>query len=333
MFRSHSTNFKAQSNQLKNDSVFKSLDLSRKNITEFPDQNLLIKSLNASSNFLTTLTPQMINALLSYRKLTSLDLSDNLLTEFPEELNQLKHLEKLNLFYNRFQNIDIKIASLKNLNLSQNRLTALPPNLPPNLQTLSFDFNLLHGLAFSHATLTKLTLVLTELEWISPDISFPSLLHLDLSKNNLAMMPNLTKLAPKLEFLDLSDNFLPEMPIPPLSIKEYIIKQNLILELPSNLCKFKNLINLNVSNNHIEFIPALPPSIEALVFAQNEVSQIEPCCTPKLKKLYIRNNKLTTYPQYDKLKIREYSAGFNNISILRPLPCIDFIQHIHNMTS
>ena len=45
---------------------------------------------------------------------------------------------------------------------------------------------------------------------------------------------------------------------------------------------------------------------------------------------------VTTYPQYDKLKIREYSAGFNNISILRPLPCIDFITRIdfsHNNLS
>lgn len=310
------------------------LDLSKKNIKEFPMNNQLVKSLNASSNKLSKLSEQMITALLSYQRLKSLDLSNNFLTSFPEELRKLRQLEDLKLFYNRFQNNeDIKpilsLPKLKNLDLSQNKLTSLPNKFPPKIEVLTLDFNMLKKLEkISIPTLTRLSLVLTQLEYVSPDLSFPNLTFLDLSRNSLATLPDLVKFAPRLEIINLSSNFFPELPIPPLTIREYIIKSNYLIELPENLSSFVNLRSLDVSHNFIEFIPPLPPSIISLVFSSNRVKATAPCKTPNLQRLYLRNNQLTSYPQYDKLQIKEYSAGFNQIAIIRPLFFSDIISRI-----
>ncbi|WPD22899.1 MAG: COR domain-containing protein [Candidatus Electrothrix scaldis] len=133
--------------------------------------------------------------------LTQLDLSDKNLTKLPPELFQLTKLtglEVLNLSGNQFATFPPEIFELTNLtllDLSNNQLTALPPNILQltNLEVLNLSGN-------------KLTTLPPEL------FELTSLILLNLSGNQLTSLPPEILGLTNLTLLDLSNNLLKTLP-------------------------------------------------------------------------------------------------------------------------
>ncbi|OHS94994.1 protein phosphatase 2C [Tritrichomonas foetus] len=298
------------------DNKLRSLNLTRNQIKELPTPLPKLRTLNVSYNYIGYLSQEFIAALLSYKKLEILDLSGNNLNEFPGFISHLKDLRRLNLFYNRIKKAKfecINTSQLEYLNLGHNSLVEIP-ELPKTVTTLIYDFNMLSHLNLIHPKLTYLSLTLVGLSSIDGSLQFPKLETLILSKNKLTSLPELSTFSPILEKLDISDNFFSYFPEPPKTIEEYNIKSNLLTEIPDILADFHSLYVLDVGDNKIRYIPQLPDTIEEFVFSQNQVVKAKESYTPNLKRLWLRENQLSEYPDYESMQLRDVTAGSNKFT-------------------
>lgn len=121
------------------------LDLSNRNLSEFPLEILDLKNLrklNLSNNKLTTI-PREIEKL---KNLELLDLSNNNINNFYSKICSLKKLKTLNVNNNRIKTIPKQIEKLENLKILQianNNLYSLPQSFEKlvNLQKLNISNN------------------------------------------------------------------------------------------------------------------------------------------------------------------------------------------------
>jgi adenylate cyclase len=319
---------------LKNLSI---LTLSCNKLTSLPPLPTCLKILDLSSNEFVEY-PETVNDLTN---LLQLDLSYNELRTLPPSINKLKSAKKINISSNYLATVDINMPNLRTLNLRHNDITKIclnESNLEnlyltnnhisnisdalPSLKTLDLQRNpitqlntLSHNLAslnLSKAKLTALPTVIlsfTKLEKLElsknalrelPDISaLQSLRELSVYSNNLESIPDLKPLT-KLKILDVHDNNLKT--IPDVSFVEILnISSNLISELPQP--KFNNLLQLRAADNQLDdnalevikhFI-----KLRVLSVAYNKIVDI-PTGTlsenVQLDQLYLAGNALTTLP-------------------------------------
>ena len=201
---------------------------------------------------------------------TKIDLSNNNLSE--KNSYDFKHIPQvkiLYLAYNKFTNIPIYIAYLKNLTLldmSNNRITFIDDNICwklANLRTLNLSCN---RIKYIPCTIRYLR----ELE------------ELNLSKNELITIPNELTYLKYLKKLDISWNKIqliePNIFNELFCLEELYCNNNLLtnIENLNNYTVFDSIINLkilDISNNLFQ---------DFIVFHQ----------IPNLERIYISNNKL-----------------------------------------
>ncbi|KAH0785426.1 protein phosphatase 2C [Histomonas meleagridis] len=307
---------------LKSHSNCQKLVLKRNKIQRLPLQLPNLRELNISMNGLNIIYPQMVKSIVSYTNLECLDISSNCLGEFPVEILQNKKLKKLNLFSNRLREIKISETNIEELDIGHNLFTNIP-ELPPTLNNLAYDFNYLHELKYGFPNLKRLSLVLTSIEIISEEISFPNLEFLNISKNRLKTLPNMSKFAPSLKVLDVSDNFLTEFPIVPLNIEDVNISSNKIKTLPENIITFVNLKVLDISHNEIEHIPKLPSSLTNFFFDFNPVESFDASPMPLLSTCFCGFCRLNSIPNLQNTSIKNYFFSYNEITEIE----VDKLNH------
>ncbi|KAG5671827.1 hypothetical protein PVAND_002002 [Polypedilum vanderplanki] len=128
-----------------------------------------------------TIFPE-INRLIN---LKNLDLSGNKITSVNADLSNLMHLSAVNISNNELSSFHIKSSSIRNLNLSRNKLEKFPENLP--------------------ISITELYVSKNEIKDIPMVMNLPNLKILDLSENKITAVPK-SLASIKFKTLNLKDN-------------------------------------------------------------------------------------------------------------------------------
>ncbi|ORX58932.1 L domain-like protein [Hesseltinella vesiculosa] len=214
-----------------------------------------------------------VNTCRRFDHLVELDISRNRLADIPLEVALLTHLRVLNASSNQITDLPSALyrhlTHLQVLNLSQNQLHTIPDELPdllPFLVTLSLAGNRIDYLTpnvshWQHLLHLQLGSVYGGncLAWI-PDtlVEMSRLQELDLSNNSITRLP--THMAmPSLLHLNVSKN---QLGVLPSSIgqchqlRTLNISKNHLTSLPVDLAQLANLELLDISENFVCIIPS-----------------------------------------------------------------------------
>lgn len=275
------------------------LDLSNNLLTQIPPLGALqnLRTISLSGNFLSVFPP-----ILKIRYLQSLDLSFNSLTEMPEEVGNLSRLVNLNISSNFLSSVPRSIVELNNLevfscahnnitsmaeiplhlfgslrrlNISHNRITALPYHdlmSSSTLQTLRFlpndfpkDIESIMRCFYEHSD--SLDLSGLSLSSLRPEITLlTDLKDLNLRSNKLAALPPEIGVLTSLTSLDLSYNTFKDLP--------------LFIRRLTNLKR----LNLDETKLHLDNPPSriVNGGLKSIMDYYNDLLSGEPCYRMKL---------------------------------------------------
>lgn len=286
------------------------LDLSENNIWDLGDKNVLcglqkVRSVNFSMNAIVEFTQLQIhgendNNLCDLTRLVLLDLSHNKIRHVMAQgfgrAQKMTHLRLDNNLIEEFHDSAFAgLGELKLVNLTANRLVALPPNL------------------FAQTTgLVELYVSENEISSLSPTVfsTLAELRMLDLSRNRLKSLDGADfSTSEKLTVLNLSHNELQKLQDPTIfasfiNLKILTLSHNQISEINGNLFSaMQNLQVLDLSWNRLVelpgtlFIPA--GNLNQLFLDHNEIISLENSIfsnSTMLKDVGIGSNKLKTIP-------------------------------------
>lgn len=267
-------------------------------------------------------------------RMQDLDASENWMPAVPDELAQCTALRHLNLSRNKIEALppDLgKCTQLQTLLLSENRLASLPKSLCllSQLTKLDVAHNCLTGLD-SPGSLVEC--VASYFGWYGPhQPTFSYLTFLDVSHNQLASLPQWLAGLHELQHLNISHNRLTAVPdvLQGLTALQHLdASANAITAVPGSAANikhsrwFNNRLSLlpqgfscvapvtedttvgsvDLSANALVNIDALGvlPNCDHLVLENNQLTHLPPDLyptrVPKLKKLSLSHNRLTTLP-------------------------------------
>ncbi|MCI0750545.1 MAG: leucine-rich repeat domain-containing protein [Flammeovirgaceae bacterium] len=217
-----------------------SLDLSRNNLTLFPD---------VSKN----------------KKLTKLVLFENSLSTFHSKGS--KYLKELNIRNNKYSAIDNSISrypELKKLTANNNAISHVDEAISQlkNLEQLSFYQNKLPSIPSALYALTNLRdidLYYNEIERIEPKISnLKNVEILYLSNNKIFSLPESIGELSNLKELYIHHNRISNLPASLsklTSLKVLRMNNNYFSTIPESILKLSNLENLDLSHNSLHHFP------------------------------------------------------------------------------
>lgn len=286
--------------------------LQNNHVKSVPKKVKSVTSINLCYNKLENIPPKMAKNISGYPKLQVIDLSFNDMKSFPKEMQGMSNLRQLGLYGNKLNYLELNFKRLEILNLGCNLFYEIP-ELPKTLTSLNIDFNRLTSFNDILPKLTKLSLNLNNIDKFGMNSSFPSLTFLDLSRNKLKSLPDLSIICPKLETICLSHNLLNEFPKLPACISEVLIDNNKIKELPQFALDLPNITFLDLSFNEVTFLSPLPLTIVTLIATNNHLKNISPSETPNLTIVNLSFNNLKIMPQFIRNKIKEIKLQYNNI--------------------
>lgn len=196
-------------------------------------------------------------------------------------------------------------TSLTFLNCTNNNLTTLPDNLPPNLTYINVNFNKItnlkkipNGVKQFNCSNNSLTVL--------PEIPI-SVLMLDCSNNKITTIPPLNNV----HTLACTDNLITVLPTLPNTMQGLFCSYNKLKTLP-NLPR--PLIRLSCQYNlDLKCLPLLPDNLVYLDISKNIV------CLPNI----VKNLAVDVY-----VGLNAQSVNLPICNNLRPLPCDTFPQTI-----
>ncbi|XP_075773271.1 podocan-like protein 1 isoform X2 [Pelodiscus sinensis] len=223
------------------------------------------------------------------------DLAANLLTAvYPLTFGQKPNLRSVYLHNNQLSNAGLPYNAfngsdaVSTMILSSNQLSYLPQNLPPALVRLHLQNNRIsripRGALSSQGKLRELYLQNNNLSNQGLDPStfskLKSLEYLDLSNNNLSEIP--ASFPPSIVILHLGKNHIGALPRDSLSRArglQYLLLQNNHLTAagvhPEAFLKLRSLHTLHLYNNRLERVPpALPRRVRSLMLLHNRIAHV-----------------------------------------------------------
>ena len=315
-----------------------SLDLSNNKITDFSNKVMdKLLFLNLGFNRIKKVDVS------SFPKIRQLILSGNDLTKFNSKNVILEDLAVLNLAYNLIKNMqgmNLWAPKLEKLNMSFNKLTTIPSDLPKTLNGADFSFNSINEVDDNIKSLRVLTLLFLNNNYIKNVPKFPqgidafrlennqiekihpissSMVHtLQINNNVLQELPDFSKST--ISILNVSKNNIGKIDVNFFSkcLVRCDLSFNSLTQLPNDLFKeIPQLKYLILVGNQIHSLPESISKSELLYLniSENPISKISPLPN-SLTHLIASNCKFSHIPKYiDKLKnMQLINFSFNSIS-------------------
>ena len=270
----------------------------------------------------------------------SLDITNTLVTTTTHTINvRAKHISNLS-------GIEY-FTSLKNLDCSQNTITALP-TLANSLIKLWCSNNALTSLPVLPASLQILFADTNQLNSISTPLP-NGLVDFEVANNNLTTLPSV--LPNTIKYLICGYNYLDSLPSAlPTSLIYLYCYHNQLTSLPTLLpnsikylyCEYNGIANLPALpsallylycyDNQIYSIPTLPSSIILLGCQYNRLTAL-PALPNSLLYLYCFDNHIASLPTLPSSLIN-LGCDYNNLTSLPPLPnTLQYLYCDHNNIS
>ena len=273
------------------------VDLSYNNIVSLPTDQPSVETLKLMWNKLSCVNDQMVHAFVTCPKLTNLDLSRNELSAVNPVVFTIPSLRWISLFQNNLSELSIEQCYIEELDLALNRMTKIP-KVGDSILKLSLDFNQISVIDQGLQCLKCLSISGNRIASISESVCFPQLEVLDISKNALTTIPDLSKITPVLTKLDCSRNVVGQIKGLPKTIHKVFAARNQISELPS--FEGMNFVTvLDFSHNLLTELRGLPLTLHSLHLSNNLITFIEDCDLPELVSLSLERNKLKAMPVFN----------------------------------
>nr|XP_020475336.1 extracellular matrix protein 2-like [Monopterus albus] len=317
-------------NPLSNLTFLKKLNLDGNQLTRIPMLPPSLEELKINRNKLSTISPHSFKGL---SNLLNLELEENTLHEgsvSPLAFRPLQKLTGLQLDKNHFRSLPLGLPpSLQKLEMNENLVGEVHEETLRgcvHLRVLNLSHNLLHEQVMAGHTWTPLKsleiLDLSYNQFTSVPMYLPrSLRNLTLQHNDISDIPAFTfrHLRPGLQSLRLSYNALSNKGIERVSLvgmyrslRELLLDNNHLGEVPHCVRQFKNLQVLRLDNNQIRLVrqwavchPHNSGSTLASVHLENnqlEIEKIPPnafSCVTDARGPVLYPQQVNTYDQQD----------------------------------
>ena len=266
-----------------------------------------IMKLDIRMGALTTL-PSDIGTVQS--KMIAFIVAGNLLDTLPPSIGSMKNLLLLHVFNNRLKSIPGAVGDLVALQsffVFNNRLKLLPEELGQLANLASFQAfnNSIENVPKAIGNLKSLTSLslannqIKKIDWVG---GLWSLQYLDVSKNEITVLPRNIANAKRIQHLDISHNYVLALPIAIAELQELFhlgIQHNRIKDLPESIGNLRRLHTFLAWKNAISTLPfsfgnigssienvdlrfnalkTLPSSLESLTSLKHILTQGNPGC-------------------------------------------------------
>ncbi|XP_055365335.1 leucine-rich repeat serine/threonine-protein kinase 2 isoform X2 [Betta splendens] len=249
--------------------------------------------------------------------LLRLDLSTNGLFQFPPALCQsLQSLTRLDLQGNQLQSLPAELLSLPSLgtlNVSRNcvgpLLTFDPSVTCPSLRQLNLSFNKLSTfppeLGRAMGQLEELVLEGNSIAELCAPLCLPEVTLLDVSKNRVETISlDFLTGCPKLETFNASANKISSLSHLPSRLTTLKLAANSFTCVSEAILHLPILRSVDMRSNHISVLPGprfwTSSNLRELMFSHNSITTLDLSQTiskwTRLEKLHLSDNKLTEIP-------------------------------------
>lgn len=287
------------------DNQVHAIDFTGNQIETIPSTLTSLISICLSKNNYHQIPKGVLDFIQKSHNLQYLDFSNNYFKEIPHQLQKIESLKKITFFNNLLEEVNNLPDNLEGIELGQNLITKFP-TISHKMQRLSLNYNHIAILDSGSPSLTHLFCNMNEILEIRPNIIFQQLTHLQISKNNIRNLPDLSIITPCLIKIDASVNLIEKFPNFPNSIKTVNLAKNKIRDLPNNIINLHHLENISIEKNQITRVPLLPPTVKTVLLSLNQIKSMTEMSLHHLSNLALMKNKLESQPPIRNSHMEEY---------------------------